>query len=245
MNCKTDISHLHGHSKRCKPCAKEHLRTHSREKYVPKYADRDHLCVDCGTDISHKHGLAERCTPCAEQRRKDRERAERGAKNAGKTCCDCGCDISHRHGRAIRCKPCAASHAALEDVRKAAERRAQKAAERNAKRTCVICAAPTGHLHPHAKTCGDECAAERDRRRTKKYQENNRDKIRADRAERKQSWLHRLRSDLVPRVEDILSRCDQRQAERLCWSILNSPKNDWRDFSRSYAGDELLASYIE
>jgi hypothetical protein len=56
-------------------------------------------------------------------------------------------------------------------------------------------------------------------------------------------WAEK-RPQIADRIEKILRGCDHARAERVCQLILNSSESDLRRFSRSYVGDEILASYL-
>jgi len=139
-------------------------------------------------------------------------------------------------------------------------------------RTCGECGGQIPRSrHPLTTVCSEACKKTRHLRHSKEHYERNAEKILKKRKgyqeqwrqknpeyHRKwreanpeyhpsinRSWHHKLTSDLVPRVQAILSRCSQERAERICWDILHSTQPRWQRFKRSYAGDDILGSYIE
>ena len=141
------------------------------------------ICADCPADISHRGRAAKRCLMCARQRTREaaidqrhKESKDRQMARSRRRCAGCAADISHRW-KAKRCEPCA------EKAVRECRRRGRGQEEERC--TCADCDADISALHFNAKRC-ERCRAAFRAAGRRRWQEANRDAVRAAKKRRYQ-----------------------------------------------------------
>lgn len=134
-------------------------------------------------------------------------------------------------------------------------------------RHCTICHAEITYGRTNSVVCGNACREEHKRQKareySKRYYHKNSSKIIEKRRAYGREWrianpeYHReankqynkvrtaRRKETHQRVVRVISKCGPERAVRICQMLLDSPNAALQDWVRSYAGDDLISSYVE